>query len=161
MAAQLIGNFIAQFSDADGLLVGGTVTFYIAGSSTTKQAIYTSSAKTTELANPQVLDALGALPNEIWLEGSYNIVVKNSGGTTKWTRDNYDATVSSTSTLSWMTDAQASKAALGSYTEVNAESIVPVAGDIILKQIVITPIQVWVQTGMTFRYLTHQSLRAI
>jgi len=132
VAQQLIGNFIAQFSDADGLIVGGSVSFYVAGSSTTKQAIYTDSTKATELANPQTLDALGSLPNEIWLEGSYNIVVKNADGISKWQRDNYDASVSSASTLDWMTSAQAAKAPLGSYTEVNAESIVPVAGDVIL-----------------------------
>jgi len=132
MASQLVGNFIAQFSDANGLLVGGSVTFYVAGSSTTKQAIYTTSAKTTELANPQTLDAAGALPNEIWLEGNYNIVVRRADGTTFKTRDNYDASTSSAAVLSWMESAQDAKAALGSYTEVNAESIVPVAGDIIL-----------------------------
>ena len=51
MAQQLIGNFIAQFSDADGLIVGGSVSFYVAGSSTTKQAIYTDSTKATELGH--------------------------------------------------------------------------------------------------------------
>lgn len=79
-----------QFVDANGApMSSGTVTFYVAGS-TTPQNTYTDSTGGVANANPITLNTRGETPNEVWLMGgvTYKLVLKDSSGSTVWTVDN-------------------------------------------------------------------------
>ncbi len=80
-----------QFFDEDGNpLALGTVTTYVAGTTTLKTT-YTTAAATTANANPIVLDASGQA-NIFLIPGeAYKFVLKNALGTTVWTVDNITA----------------------------------------------------------------------
>ncbi len=72
--------------DAEGApLVGGKVYLYYAGTSSPKSS-YTDALNYVSNANPVVLDANGEA--DIFLEGSYKIVLKDSADVTQWTLDN-------------------------------------------------------------------------
>ena len=79
-----------QFVDSNGApMSGGTLTFYVAGS-TTPQNTYTDSTGAVANANPITLNVRGETPNEVWLLGGvgYKLVLKDSFGSTVWTTDN-------------------------------------------------------------------------
>ena len=72
--------------DASGdPLSGGKLYAYAAGTSTAKDT-YTSSTGGTANANPVILDANGEA--NVWLNGNYKLVLKNSADVTQWTVDN-------------------------------------------------------------------------
>jgi len=75
--------------DDDGLpLSGGKVYTYAAGTTTNKDT-YTNRDKTPPVAaNPIILDAYGRA--EVYGDGLYNIVVKDSAGNTLWDMDNVE-----------------------------------------------------------------------
>jgi hypothetical protein len=79
---------IQQFFDANGdPLAGGTLGFYLAGTTTPSPA-YADVNLIVPLANPVVLDAAGRAP-ELFLGAlTYKQVLKNALGTTIWTADN-------------------------------------------------------------------------
>ena len=83
MPARKIGNPLWQFfTDAGAVLASGTINFYTPGTTTAK-AIYKNAAKSVEHSNPVTLDSAGRPPtNEIYTEGFYDVLVKNSAGTT-------------------------------------------------------------------------------
>lgn len=87
---------VLQFFDNSGaVLNGGTLTFSIAGTSTAKDT-YADSAKAVTNPNPITLDSAGRPDNtgsaiQIWLDGSYKLVVKDSSGATIRTEDNITA----------------------------------------------------------------------
>lgn len=72
-----------QYFDGEGVpLASGTLTFYIA-SSTTPLAIYNNAGQSSQLTNPFVLDSEGRIPAAgIWGIGSYRVILKTSGGVT-------------------------------------------------------------------------------
>lgn len=76
-----IGNGSQFFGTSLVLLSGGTMTTYIAGTSTL-QATYTSNLGTITNANPIVLNSDGRPPNEIWLLSgiSYKLVLADALG---------------------------------------------------------------------------------
>lgn len=77
-----------QFSDSTGTpLAGGTLTTYIAGT-TTLTNTWQDLALTTANTNPIVLDSRGECV--LWLSSAvaYKLVLKNSSGVTQWTVDN-------------------------------------------------------------------------
>jgi hypothetical protein len=79
-----------QFVDSNGApMSSGTLTFYVAGTST-PQNTYTDSTGSTANSNPVTLNSRGEPANEIWLTGgaSYKAVLKDSSGSTVWTVDN-------------------------------------------------------------------------
>lgn len=80
-----------QFFDSNGdPLSGGKIYTYLAGT-TTPLATYTSSAGTTPLANPIILDAAGRVATgEIWLSDGfmYKFVLKDANDVTIATYDN-------------------------------------------------------------------------
>ena len=74
--------------DSNGLpLIGGTITTYLAGT-TTLEATFQDKALTINNTNPIVLDARGECV--IWLNSNklYKFVLKDASGVTLWTSDN-------------------------------------------------------------------------
>lgn len=78
-------KFRATDSTTGLALVGGKVYTYIAGTSTPK-ATYTDSTLVTPNTNPTILDARGEA--DIWPNGSYKVILKDSLDNTIWTVDN-------------------------------------------------------------------------
>lgn len=75
-----------RFLDSNGApLAGGKIYTYIAGT-TTPQATYTNAGAGTPNANPVVLDSAGYA--DIWISGSYKIVVQDSSGNLISSTDN-------------------------------------------------------------------------
>lgn len=102
MTAVLLTPPRMYFYDSNGNpLAGGLVYSYTAGTST-PQNTYTTSAGNVANANPVTLDSSGGA--DIWINGSYKIVVKDSGGNTISTTDNI--TAFNNSATSTFTDAQ-------------------------------------------------------
>ena len=86
MQTSLMPSPKQQFFDSNGdPLAGGKLYLYEPGTSTAKAA-YTSSAGTTELSNPVILDSAGRA--SIWLDGYYKMILKDSDDATIWTIDN-------------------------------------------------------------------------
>lgn len=76
-----------QFFDANGApLAAGTVRFYATGT-TTDKAVYTNKAMSASMSNPYTLDAAGRLAVNAYGTGDYTVLVKNSAGTTIFSRD--------------------------------------------------------------------------
>jgi len=85
MSASLLPVPKARFFTADGLpLAGGKVYTYVTGT-TTPKATYTDAGAGTPNANPVVLDANGEA--NIWLIGTYTILLEDSTGTQQWSID--------------------------------------------------------------------------
>lgn len=88
MAGAQIGNPKPQFFDASGNpLVGGTLTVYLAGT-TTLTNTWQDRAQSTLNTNPITLDARGEC--SLWLDSllTYKFVLKNAAGVEQWTYDN-------------------------------------------------------------------------
>lgn len=75
-----------RFTRAGVVLSGGKVYTYEPGTSTLK-ATYTSSSGAVENANPVILDSNGEA--EIWWDGLYKVVLKDSSDVEVYTVDNY------------------------------------------------------------------------
>lgn len=85
--ARLCESVWAGLRDNTGNVLGdGTVTFYEAGT-TTPKAIYTVQDKSVSATNPFELDSAGR--GSVFGDGLYKIVVKDSGGATIQTIDNF------------------------------------------------------------------------
>lgn len=79
MAVIFVTPYQQFFDDNGEPLAGGKVYTYSAGTVTPK-ATYTDSTEATPLANPVILDSAGRA--EIWINGSYDFVVKDSSDNT-------------------------------------------------------------------------------
>jgi len=83
--ATLITQPLFRVFDADGApLAGGKLFFYEAGTTTPKDT-YTDSGAGTANANPVILDAEGAA--QVWGDGTYKVVIKDSADATLSTVD--------------------------------------------------------------------------
>jgi hypothetical protein len=80
--------FPQAFDNNGNPLNGGTLSFFAAGTST-PQTVYSDAALTTPLANPYTLDSAGRAPAIFLAASSYKIVLKDSGGATIATVDNF------------------------------------------------------------------------
>ena len=91
MTTTLLPNARARFFDysTGAPLAAGKVYTYASGTTTPKSS-YTDFGGLTPNANPVILDANGEA--NIWLDGSYKIVLKNSADVTQWTVDNVSNT---------------------------------------------------------------------
>lgn len=86
MTAVLLTQPRIRFLDSNGApLAGGKIYTYTAGT-TTPKSTYTDSTAGTPNANPVILDSAGYA--DIWISGSYKIVVQDSAGNTISTTDN-------------------------------------------------------------------------
>lgn len=75
----------------------GTLTFYETGTTTPKD-VYSDEALTVEQSNPYPLNANGQVDADIWLDGQYRVVSKDSDGNTIDTIDDVAAITSTVNT---------------------------------------------------------------
>lgn len=76
----------SQFFDANGDPLSGGLLYTYSPGTTTPKATYADKDGGTPNSNPIELDARGEA--EIWLDGIYKFVLKDSSGATIWTADN-------------------------------------------------------------------------
>ena len=83
MAARLVGNPDQQFFKNDGSInAGGTLTFYTAGTTTPKTIYSTSDTGGATHTNPHTLDSAGRPTTPIFTDGMYDVLIKDSAGST-------------------------------------------------------------------------------
>lgn len=80
MANRLVGPGITYLDDNGSPLSGGLLYFYESGSSSTAKATYSDSSLTSANANPVVLDSAGRVNGEVFGDGAYRLIIKDSGG---------------------------------------------------------------------------------
>jgi hypothetical protein len=85
----IFGAGFQAFNNTGGVLAGGKLYTYQAGS-TTPQATWTTSLQSVPNANPIVFDSAGRYANEVWLQGgsTYKFVLTDSSGNVLGTWDN-------------------------------------------------------------------------
>lgn len=107
-----------EFMDSNGApLSGGKVYTYSAGTVTPK-ATYTDSTESTPNANPVILDSAGRA--NIWINGAYKFVVKDSSDVTIRTVDNITAFNTSSSSIDAILPSQAGNS--GKFLTTNGTS---------------------------------------
>lgn len=84
------------FDETNAPLVGGKVFSYIS-ETTTPQATYTDSTGSAANTNPVILDGNGEA--DIYLNGSYTIVLKDSNDVVQWSKDGLGNVLSVSSTI--------------------------------------------------------------
>lgn len=91
MAVAVYTTLDQLFDNSGDPLNGGTVTVQDAGT-TTSRNIYSDTALSVAATNPITLDSAGRSAAGILYTAAtaYKVIVKNSSGTTLWTRDNID-----------------------------------------------------------------------
>lgn len=90
MSIDICTSLIQQFDNSGNVLNGGSVTVY-AANTTTPLTLYSDTGLSTTRLNPITLDSAGRHAICYIAAGtSYKIVVKNSGGSVLYTRDNID-----------------------------------------------------------------------
>lgn len=89
MSIAVITSFVQQLDSTAAVLNGGSVTVYAAGT-TTPLTLYSDSGLTTTASNPITLDSSGRHDMRYIATAAYKVLVKNSAGTTIYTRDNID-----------------------------------------------------------------------
>lgn len=79
-----VGNFQQYFDNLGNQLAGGQLFTCVAGSTTTLQTTYTTSAGDVPNENPLVLDSSGRLTTALWLTvgDAYQFVLTKPDGTT-------------------------------------------------------------------------------
>lgn len=110
-----------QFLNANGTPVAlGTLSTFDAGMSTPR-ITWSDSAETTPNANPIVLDSAGRAA--IYYRGNYKLVLKDFGGATLWTFDNFNVPDLSTANgaIQWQI-AGSNVGTAGQFTTVNFAS---------------------------------------
>ena len=88
-------NPYQQYLDAEGnVLSNGRLTFYENGT-TTPKIIYSDAALTIEQNNPYTLDGSGRIIGDVWLDGTYSVLVQDSDLSTIRTDDDVSNDTSS------------------------------------------------------------------
>lgn len=109
----------ARFFDASGApLAGGKVFTYEPGT-TTPKSTYIDSTGNTANANPIILDSKGEA--NIWLSGSYKIVLKDASDITQWAVDNVSAAQPQSAILLALANATIASAKTNNYTIVESD----------------------------------------
>lgn len=92
MSGQLLQNPRPQILDSNGDPVsGGTLYFYVVGT-TTPKAVYSDSDLLNSLGSSVVLDSSGRPSTDIYMDGSYKVVVKDAAAATLYTAASVNAT---------------------------------------------------------------------
>lgn len=92
MAATVFTSLLQLHDDSGDPLDGGSVTVY-QDETTTLISLFSSDDLTGAAANPITLDAAGRHAMRYFTAESYKVLIKNSAGTTLYTRDNIDPSV--------------------------------------------------------------------
>ena len=82
------GWYLEQFSFKGRPVSGGTVEFFVAGSTTTPKNVWYDIDNTVIAPNPITLDASGTMPQIYPESGLYLIVLRDASGAILYTRDN-------------------------------------------------------------------------
>lgn len=82
------GWYLEQFSFKGRPVSGGTVEFFVAGSTTTPKNVWYDVDNTVIAPNPITLDASGTMPQIYPESGLYLIVLRDASGAILYTRDN-------------------------------------------------------------------------
>jgi len=95
MATILFTSHRLQSFKADGTVnAGGSIEFFEPDQAyTTNKDTYTTKALSVANGNPITLDAAGKTPNQVFLDGDYDCIVKDSSGTTLSTDANLNPTI--------------------------------------------------------------------
>ena len=89
MSFRFLDQFPVYLNASGEPCAGGTLTFYETGT-TTPKAVYTNKALGASATNPHTLSSQGRPTTDLWGSGSYRVVLKDSGGSVIWTRDDVD-----------------------------------------------------------------------
>lgn len=94
--AGIVPPALKQVDGPNGLpLAGGSLNYYVPGT-TTGKTIWSDRARTTVIAQPVALNSAGrpavaGVEVDIFGQGTYDVVAKNSGGTLQWREAQYAA----------------------------------------------------------------------
>ena len=117
MAAKLTPSVKFQAFDSNGdPLNGGLLYTYAAGTVTAKDT-YTDQGAGTANANPVVLDSRGEA--DVWIDGAYKFVLKDSSEVTIWTVDDI-GTIDEAGTLSKTSNYTVAAADVGAFIKCDA-----------------------------------------
>jgi hypothetical protein len=91
MASRLLNQAPVYLDDAGAPVAGGTLYFYVNGDTNTPKNVYGDKALSVNLGATELLDAGGRAVNDIWLDGSYTVILKTAGDVQVWARDDVEA----------------------------------------------------------------------
>lgn len=77
------------------MCAGGSLTFSATGTSTPK-SVYGEEALSTDLGSSLTLDSAGRTTVDVWLDGDYRVILKDSDAATIWTLDKVNDDVAAT-----------------------------------------------------------------
>lgn len=100
--ARLVNPDQQFFDDNGDPLAGGTLTFYVTGTTTDKDT-FSDSGLTTANTNPLTLDAAGRAGDVFMESGTYRVILKDSNGNTIWDMDPVDGAAGATGAVSSVT----------------------------------------------------------
>lgn len=92
--SRLINPYQVFLGTTGQVLSNGTLEFY-ENETTTAKAYYSDADLTTVGGTTYTLDAYGRVTGNVWLDGEYRIVVKNSAGATQYTIDDVSSITTS------------------------------------------------------------------
>jgi hypothetical protein len=95
-------NPTSQYSDINGVPLPGNQLFFYETGTTTFKNTFSDAGLTTANTNPVVSDASGRIP-DIFLDGTYKVVLKDTDDVTIWTRDPLGDTTAGQFTA-WLND---------------------------------------------------------
>ena len=160
-SAQILQYPLFQVIDVDGNPVsGGLLYFYIAGTTTPKNA-YSDSALTVAIANPYTLNTKGEYPGLIYLDGIYKITVYESDGVTVVTGfpiDNYEGSGSSILDFASLSDYADFEAAVTSIGATESTLYIDTDSTIADNTIVPTTLDLYFYQGNTLSVDTGKTL---
>ena len=91
MASRLLNQAPVYLDDEGAPVAGGTLYFYVNGDTNTPKNVYGDKALSVNLGATELLDAGGRAVNDIWLDGSYTVVLKDASDVQVWARDDVEA----------------------------------------------------------------------
>jgi hypothetical protein len=147
-----ITNAVQYFTNQGVVLSGGTITTYIAGT-TTPQATYTDATGVTQNSNPITLGSNGYPPNQIWIPNGVLVkfVLKDASSNTIWTEDNVPGV---NDPLSYGVSA-AMAPVIAASTVDTARALLQIPG----QNLLVGDMQVW-QRGTSFTNMTQTNYYA-
>lgn len=91
MPVRLLNPAPVYLDDAGAPVAGGSLNFYVNGDTNTPKDVYGDKALSVNLGATELLDAGGRQVNDIWLDGSYTVILKDASDVQVWSRDDVEA----------------------------------------------------------------------